>query len=119
MNNRNLGKSGEALAAQLLRDKGYDVLCLNYSVRQGEIDIIAKDGSYLVFTEVKYRHSALSGHPLEAVTPQKQRTICKVARFYMNEHGLDPFNTLIRFDVISILGENEIEHLTDAFQYRR
>ena len=88
----------------------------NFQVRQAEIDIIARDGSTIVFIEVKYRSSAGSGHPLEAVTISKQRKICKAALFYMNKNKISPDNTSIRFDVIGILG-NDITHIENAFDY--
>ena len=115
-NKRQTGKNYEDLAIKFLQDKGYFIIEKNFQVRQAEIDIIARDGSTIVFVEVKYRSSASSGHPLEAVTISKQRKICKAALFYMNKNKISPDNTSIRFDVIGILG-NDITHIENAFDY--
>ena len=115
-NKRQTGKNYENLAINFLQDKGYFIIEKNFQVRQAEIDIVARDGSTIVFLEVKYRSSSVSGHPLEAVTPFKQRKICKAALFYMNKNKISPDNTSIRFDVIGILG-NEITHIENAFDY--
>ena len=49
------GKEKELLAAEWMKGHGYEILEMNYRCRQGEVDIVAKDGAYLVFVEVKYR----------------------------------------------------------------
>lgn len=54
--------------------------------RNGEIDIIGRDGKYLVFVEVKYRSGDEKGNAAEAVTTAKQRTICRVADYYRYLH---------------------------------
>ena len=79
------------------------------------IDIIAKDGSYLVFVEVKYRKSAAKGTGLEAVNFKKMRKISRVADFYMYSHHMDG-NTSVRFDVIAI-EEGHLKHIKNAFEY--
>ena len=53
MNQRQLGKEKEELACGYLRDKGYEIITCNYWCRGAELDIVAKDGEYLVFVEVK------------------------------------------------------------------
>lgn len=109
------GKKGEIIASQFLENKGYKILQLNYKNKIGEIDIIAKDGNYLVFVEVKTRISKAFGDPLEAINYKKQLKIRQVAELYLKSHGL--LNTLCRFDAIAILGneEPEINHIIDAF----
>ena len=54
-NNRNKGSFYEEQAAAYLKSKGLTILCRNYRCPCGEIDLIARDGDYLVFVEVKYR----------------------------------------------------------------
>ncbi len=56
-NKRQTGAAYEEQAARFLLEQGYQILERNYRCRQGEIDVIARDGSYLVFVEVKYRSS--------------------------------------------------------------
>lgn len=53
--NREIGTEYEAVAAAYLQKTGYDILIHNYKNKMGEIDLIAKEGSQLVFIEVKYR----------------------------------------------------------------
>lgn len=113
-NNRSLGTKYEKLAGEYLENKGYQILEYNYRCRMGEIDIIALDGEYIVFVEVKYRKSLAQGYPCEAVTRKKQQTILKVAMVYMNQHGYG-VHTPMRFDVVGIQGQ-EIMHIRNAFQ---
>ena len=80
----------------------------------GEIDIIAKDGDYLVFIEVKYRSSSKEGHPTEAVNFAKQRRITKTALYYCAVNGISEY-TPMRFDVISIL-DDDIKLYENAFE---
>ena len=71
MNKRQTGSEYEQKAAQYLQAKGVHVLELNYRNRKGEIDLIARDGDYLVFVEVKYRKDTRKGAPEEAVNYRK------------------------------------------------
>ena len=113
-NKRKTGALYEQKAGAYLREKGYEVLEYNYRCKQGEIDIIAKDGEYLVFCEVKYRAGTGSGHPLDAVGYKKQKTLSRCALFYIVEKGLTYLPC--RFDVIGITGE-QIELIKNAFDY--
>ena len=116
LNKRQIGKAHEEEAARYLQSKHYRIREMNYRCRQGEIDIIAEDGRYLVFVEVKYRRSASSGTPLEAVGTAKQRQISRVALFYLSYHRMDE-NRPIRFDVIGITPEG-LTHIENAFDFR-
>jgi putative endonuclease len=116
-NRRKIGADYERQAEEYLQTCGYRILERNYRCRQGEIDLIAREGEALVFLEVKYRRTAAHGLPSEAVTPAKQRTICRVADYYRLTHGI-PDNTPCRFDVVSILGQ-EITLYRNAFLYRQ
>ncbi len=107
------GNIGENLATKYLENKGYKIVCQNFSNKLGEIDIIAKDKDYIVFVEVKARHSAKYGLPREAVTLYKQNKIRMVALSYLKTiHKLD---SNCRFDVIEIFGDDEITHIINAF----
>lgn len=114
MNKRSIGNDYERLAGDYLKTQGYQILQYNYYTRAGEIDIIAKQDNYLIFIEVKYRKDASSGHPLEAISIQKQKTICKCALYYIKKNGL--FHMPIRFDVVGILGD-EIQVVQNAFDF--
>lgn len=113
MNKRQLGEQYETMAVQYLTKAGYRVLERNFRCRTGEIDIIAKDGEYLVFVEVKYRSGRTCGSPLEAVDHKKQQTIIRVAQYYMMKHGYAT-QTNCRFDVVAIQG-TEVTLVQNAF----
>ncbi len=112
MSNVSKGRYGEELAVKYLKLHLYKILECNYRCKMGEIDIIAKKGSYIIFVEVKYRKNDSLGKPYEAVNYHKQRHIKNTAAFYLMEKGLN--DTDCRFDVISILGK-EITHFKNAF----
>lgn len=113
-NNRQTGAAYEEQAARYLEEQGCRVLEKNYRCRQGEIDLIVKDGRYLVFVEVKYRKTKKAGHPAEAVNFHKQQRISKAALYYCYGHRI-PQDQPCRFDVVSIL-DGKIEHIKDAFE---
>lgn len=101
------------MAADYMEKNGIRVIERNYRCKLGEIDIIAKDGKYLCFVEVKYRKELKNGFPSEAVTPAKQRKIFNVASVYLKQHGIS-FNTPCRFDVVSLKGD-DITYIKNAF----
>lgn len=112
-NKRQTGAKYERLAGQYLEKEGYTVLEYNYRCPGGEIDLVARDGEYLVFCEVKYRANMGSGNPLEAVDLRKQRIIAKCAAYYMMEHNIE--EEPCRFDVAGICG-NTITLVKNAFE---
>lgn len=114
MNNRKIGSSYERIAGEYLKLKGYEILEYNFRCRSGEIDIIARDGEYLVFCEVKYRQNVGKGTPFEAVTIEKQKKISKTALYYVTTKYRRDIPC--RFDVVGILG-NEIRVVKNAFEY--
>ena len=111
-----LGKKYEEKAANYLISKGYNILEKNYLRSTGEIDIITRSpDDYLAAVEVKYRSTNKFGTPFSAVTLLKQRKIYKTLLLYMSEHNIS-METKCRFDVIGIYGNNEPEHLINAFE---
>ena len=113
-NCRDIGTFYENEAVLFLQNKGYQILKQNFHCRQGEIDIIAKDGEYLVFIEVKYRKNAYEGAALEAVTPQKQKRIIQTAKYYLYITASKGLERPCRFDVIAFEGE-KVVHIQNAF----
>ena len=111
-NRRRKGADYEKAVGYYLEQCGYEILQYNYRCRAGEIDIVAKDGPYLVFCEVKYRSGAGKGSPLEAVDGRKQSRLYRSAVYYLAEHGLD--GVPCRFDVAGIEG-TDITYIKDAF----
>lgn len=110
-----LGKAGEDIAAEYLRKKAYRILERNWKFGKNEIDIIARDGQFLVVVEVKTRHSNYFAEPEMAVTRDKQRILVRSANAYVRYKRL---NLEVRFDVIAIILSEEgeqINHIPDAF----
>ena len=113
MNRRQAGTAYEQIAADYLKKRGINIREMNYRISRGEIDIIGEDKDNVIFIEVKYRKTASYGYPWEAVSNNKQRKICKVARQYCYSRRV---KKQIRFDIISICGE-EIIWFQNAFEY--
>lgn len=116
-NKRKIGSAYEEEAALCLKKRGWILLEKNFRCKCGEIDLILKDGEYLVFAEVKYRKKTVSGYGQEAVGKKKQSRILKTALWYLKLHHY-PDDTPCRFDVISFLG-NTIQIIENAFEYER
>ena len=109
------GKLGEELAVNYLIGKGYEILERNWHSIHKEVDIIAKEGKFLVVVEVKTRQTDEYGNPDIAVNRNKQRHLISAANAYIFQNKLD---IETRFDIISIIfkdGEPVSEHIEDAF----
>jgi putative endonuclease len=96
-----LGVYGETLAARWYEARGYTVVARNWRCRDGEIDLIVRQGRSVVFCEVKTRSSDTFGAPIEAVGWKKQRKLRALAAIWITESGARPAS--IRFDVASVL----------------
>ena len=110
-------RRGEALAALLLRLKGYRIEARNWRCSLGEIDIVAWDGGTLVFVEVKARANRAAGSPEEAVTLAKQRRLALLAQAFLGKRRDEP--PPCRFDVVAVEGLSpwpRIRHLKAAFR---
>lgn len=116
MNRRRTGTLWEHAAEAYLKEHGYEILERNFRCREGEVDLIAKEGGSLVFIEVRYRKTLKKGHPMETVDAAKQRRICRVSRYYLMKNHL-PFDTPVRYDVAAVL-DGTIELVKNAFPYQ-
>ena len=112
-----LGSHGERIAASYLAGRGFQVLDRNWRCREGELDIVARHGDALVFCEVKTRRGVGYGHPVEAVTPAKQRRLRVLAHRWLSAH--DEHARELRFDVVGVLVRPSrpalVTHLPAAF----
>ncbi len=113
-----IGKQGEALAADHLRQKNYTIIEKNFRCKLGEIDIIAKDRHIVVFVEVRTKTSHTYGPAYNTVTYPKQKQVKRVALYYISKHNL--VKTQFRFDVIGIhiepqTNQHQIDHIQSAF----
>jgi putative endonuclease len=97
---RAVGERGEQLALEHLRSQGYEILARNWRTREGEVDLVARDGESIVFVEVKARTGAEFGTPEEAVTPAKRRKLQRAAWAYLEAHAL--LDASWRIDVVAI-----------------
>ena len=97
---RLLGRWGEALVAEYLRRRGFRLLAAGWQCRYGEIDLIAEDEQYILFTEVKLRKSAAFAPALAFVDRRKQARLRTTAELYLQQH---PSPLQPRFDVVEIL----------------
>lgn len=111
MNKRAVGSFYEEAAMEYLQSKGIKIIQKNFRCKNGEIDIIGKDGECTVFFEVKYRANEEYGGALMAVGKQKQRRICKCAMVYCMLH---PEVKELRYDVIAIT-DSKIDWIQNAF----
>jgi putative endonuclease len=116
-----IGKTGEDLACAELCRRGYAILVRRFRTRDGEIDIVARDGDVLVFVEVKTRRSLRFGLPRAAVTERKQHRMVRMAATYLARRH--PRAWSCRFDVVEITldrdGAPRVEVLAGAFDASR
>lgn len=110
------GFLGERLAEAFLVEKGFRILHRNWRSSHRELDLIALDGSELVFVEIKTRGGLNYGFPEEAVSLAKQAHLRAAAEDFLEQN---PEYAIARFDVVSVLLRDgkmqEMLHLRDAF----
>ena len=112
-----LGKLGEEMAVEFLRENGYTILETNWTFQKAEIDIIAQKENILAVIEVKTRSTLDFGLPQDFVKPKKIQLLVKAVDAFINQRNLD---IEVRFDIIAIHKEGKsfvIEHLIDAFYH--
>ena len=107
------GKEAEDRACQFLLAQGLHVLFRNYRLRGGEIDLVCRDTSHLVFVEVRYRANDRFGGAIHSIDWRKQERIIRTARHYMLVHHVD---MPVRFDVIAMTGKDDIQWIKHAFE---
>jgi putative endonuclease len=109
------GNEAEEQAKCYLMKHGLQWIQSHYRSRFGEIDLIMRDRSELVFVEVKYRKSAAFGLAYESVSTHKQKKLQLTALQYL-AHTASNDRTIARFDVVSLQGEPaQIEWIKNAF----
>ena len=116
---RLLGRWGEELAARELRARGCEILASGWRCRFGEIDLIARDGDYLCFVEVKLRRTDAFGSAGAFVDRRKQEKLRTAAQLYLAEH---PTRLQPRFEVGEVYAPQGLQtasprlhHLENAF----
>jgi putative endonuclease len=112
------GKKGEKIAADFLKKNGYRIIDKNFRCPLGEIDIVAREKSTIVFVEVKTRKSSELGYPEQAVGIKKQKKMSQLALWFMQKKKI--IDVGARFDVVAITmlsSGNEIKLFKNAFDY--
>ena len=111
--NQALGAYGELLAARFLSRQGLVLLDHNWRCREGEIDLVLRDGRTLVICEVKTRSSVDFGTPHEAIDRRKVDRMRRLAAAWLRAHRAHPDD--IRLDLVAVIvprtGAPEIEHI--------
>ncbi|NPA49481.1 MAG: YraN family protein [Thermodesulfobacteria bacterium] len=97
---KKLGRFAEDLSAWYFRLKGYEILARNWRTRSGEIDLVVKKGTNIVFVEVKARRTKTRGRPEEALTPQKKRRLYRLAEAYLAAQPTEA--ETFRFDLVAV-----------------
>lgn len=115
---RSVGRAAEDIAARHLERAGLRILARNYRCRAGELDLVAVEGSELVFVEVRHRRSAAYGGAAASVVRRKQQRIASCAAHFLQAHHI-PAARACRFDVVALTGaisDPVVEWIRDAFQ---
>ena len=104
MKRKTTGMIGEKLAAEYLTRQGYEIIETNFRCKEGEVDIIAKDGGFLVFVEVRAKHNRNYGTPEESVTARKKQHLRNAAARYVESHQNLPAEWRIDFVAVELNG---------------
>ena len=120
MDKKETGYIGEDAVCNYLVKKGCRIICRNFCIRGGEIDIIASDDDFIAFVEVKTRQDNSLTSGLEAVTKSKQRLIIKTAEAFLLKNSI---NLQPRFDAAEIIVSDgkpkKIRYIKNAFDASR
>lgn len=116
---KEIGRLGEELAMGHVEKRGLEILSRNWRTRLGELDIIASDGSQIIFIEVRTTTSVRFGMGFQSVNGRKQQQVRRIATQFLQQHRLGSWD--VRFDVISILLDRrtreiiQLQHLEGVF----
>ena len=113
-NARLLGQWGEEQVAEKLRRDGWTIAARTFRCRMGELDIVAKNATFLAFVEVKLRKDDRFGSACEAVTPSKQRKLRAAAQYYLAGR---PTRLQPRFDVAEVYAPQGVRTAAPAIYY--
>ena len=114
-----LGRSGERLAADYLKARGYRLVDRNVRRREGEVDLVALQGGTLVFVEVKLRRPRQAGRAIEQLSARKQRRLRALAAAYGMEHPELPADQRIDLVAIDLAADGSVasfQHIRSAVE---
>ena len=115
MTKTEIGRLGEERVCAYLTERGYRILSRNFRIKGGEIDIIAENGDYIAFVEVKTRKRGSMVSGFEAVNRRKQGLVIRAAAEYLRRN---PTILQPRFDTaqVTLDGESaEVDYLENAY----
>ena len=107
------GEKSEQQACHYLLAQGLQLIEKNFQCKQGELDLIMRDDKTIVIVEVRYRQSNKYGGALESITKKKQSRIIASTEYYLLKNKI---NSPIRFDVVAMSGDRDINWIKNAFQ---
>ncbi len=106
------GENSERIASLFLIDQGLKLIDKNFQCKYGELDLVMREGDTIVIVEVRFRKSNKFGGAAESVTPKKQSRIIASTEYYLLVNKL---KNPIRFDVIAMSGDTDINWIKNAF----
>ncbi len=106
------GQHYENLALSYLLDQGLELIARNYRCKWGELDLLMQERGTLIVIEVRYRKNDHYGSAVESVTANKQGRIVAATKHYIMTYKI---NQPIRFDVLAISGDIQIDWIKNAF----
>lgn len=106
------GESAAQQAFDFLLKKGLKPVTRNFHCKQGELDLIMTDKETLVIIEVRFRQTDKYGSAAERVTRSKQLRLIAATQVYLSTQKINP---LIRFDVVALSGNGNIDWIQNAF----
>ena len=109
---RERGNVFENRACEYLQAQGLTLVTRNWSCRQGELDLIMREGKSWVFVEVRARSASRFGGAAASITPAKQQKLQLAANLYLSQHRID---APCRFDAILFDGDSEPQWLRNIF----
>lgn len=109
------GSRAENDACAFLVAQGLEFQTKNFRCPLGEIDLIMRDGEYLIFVEVRFRHDPDFGTSIETISKNKCQRIIRTALYYLQQEKLLD-KVFCRFDVVGMDAENNLLWIKNAFE---
>ena len=117
------GAAAEEAAAKYLKQHGCEILARNARYREGELDIVAREGGLMLFVEVRLRNDNRYGGAGASVDEFKRRRLLRAAQHFLLEHYGDGAGggrrqggwPACRFDVVTADAQGVTEWIRDAF----
>ncbi len=112
-----IGRLGEKLAKEYLKEHGYTIIESNYRSPDGEIDIVASKQGLLIFVEVRTKSSRTFGSPEESITRRKKQKLVAVSQHYLQNHDIQESSWRIDFMAVELNASGapkRVEHFEAA-----